>query len=155
MTDLISREAAVKIFEDRAAKHATEATWIGPNREYAKGPIPDATYRPMNGPAVAYLGELDHIAAIRSLPAAPGVVVPSETEIEAVTKAILFEDCGNTSDWEDNAHIGRAAIKAMRNTSTQWRNDAINACINICCRYGVDEQAITDMQALLAAEVPK
>ena len=34
--------------------------------------------------------------------------------IEAVTKAILFEDCGNTEDWRDNTDLGEAAIKAYR-----------------------------------------
>ena len=35
--------------------------------------------------------------------------------VETVTKAILFEDCGNTADWEDNIDLGMAAIKAYRN----------------------------------------
>lgn len=33
--------------------------------------------------------------------------------IEAVTKAILFEDCGNTEDWRDNINLGQAAFDAI------------------------------------------
>lgn len=33
--------------------------------------------------------------------------------VEAVTKAILFEDCGNTEGWEDNTNLGLAAVRAM------------------------------------------
>ncbi|AQZ99360.1 hypothetical protein B5M06_14975 [Comamonas kerstersii] len=32
--------------------------------------------------------------------------------VEAVTKAILFEDAGSTYDWESNTNLGLAAIKA-------------------------------------------
>jgi hypothetical protein len=34
--------------------------------------------------------------------------------IEPVTKAIVFEDCGNTSDWQDNTNLGIAAVNAVR-----------------------------------------
>jgi len=33
--------------------------------------------------------------------------------VEAVTKAILFADCGSTEGWEDNVSLGKAAIEAM------------------------------------------
>lgn len=33
--------------------------------------------------------------------------------VEAITKAILFEDCGSTEDWQDNLNLGKAAIRAM------------------------------------------
>lgn len=32
--------------------------------------------------------------------------------VEAVTKAILFEDSGSTADWRDNTNLGQAAIRA-------------------------------------------
>lgn len=34
--------------------------------------------------------------------------------VEAVTKAILFEDCGRIDDWKSNTNLGLAAIKAYR-----------------------------------------
>ena len=34
--------------------------------------------------------------------------------VVAVTKAILFEDCGSTEDWQENMELGRAAVTAYR-----------------------------------------
>ena len=34
--------------------------------------------------------------------------------VEPVTKAVLFDDCGNTVDWKDNTNIGIAVVNAIR-----------------------------------------
>lgn len=38
---------------------------------------------------------------------------PAGDLVEAVTKAIMFEDCGSAEDWQENTNLGVAAIKAM------------------------------------------
>lgn len=44
-----------------------------------------------------------------------------EQIVEAVTKAILFEDCGNAEDWKDNVDLGKAAIRAYRMCLPSYR----------------------------------
>lgn len=44
-----------------------------------------------------------------------------EQIVEAVTKAILFEDCGNAKDWKDNVDLGKAAIRAYRMCLPSYR----------------------------------
>jgi hypothetical protein len=34
--------------------------------------------------------------------------------IEPITRAIVFEDCGNTSDWKDNTNLGIAVARALK-----------------------------------------
>jgi hypothetical protein len=41
--------------------------------------------------------------------------------VEAVTKAILFADCGSTEDWRDNTDLGEAAIRACNLSEAEWR----------------------------------
>ena len=69
--------------------------------------------------------------------------------VEMVTKAILFEDCGNTRDWQDNIDLGRAAITAYRPAVQVWRNDALEAAAKIAERYGQICVA-NDIRALIA-----
>lgn len=69
--------------------------------------------------------------------------------IEAVTKAILFEDCGNTQDWSDNTNLGAAAIRAYRPAVQAWRNDALESAAKIAERYEQFDAA-TDIRALIA-----
>jgi hypothetical protein len=58
-------------------------------------------------------------------------------EVEAVTKAILFAECGSTEDWEENTELGQAAIKAYRPFLNMWRNDAIDKAAHIAKQYAI------------------
>lgn len=69
--------------------------------------------------------------------------------IEAVTKAILFEDCGHALNWRDNVNLGKAAIHAYRPAANAWRNDAIRAAAEIADRYGQTDVA-ADIRAMIA-----
>lgn len=44
--------------------------------------------------------------------------------IEPITKAVLFDDCGNTVDWEENINIGIAAVGAIRAALLESSNGA-------------------------------
>lgn len=94
---------------------------------------------------------------LKALPAGTKLYATSQpavpegrTELEAVTKAILFADCGNTSDWEENTDLGLAALKEMRMTARDWRDDAIRAAADIAERYG-QKYVADDIKALLSA----
>ena len=39
----------------------------------------------------------------------------TDAMVEAASKAILFEDCGNTTDWQENIYLGKAALTAALN----------------------------------------
>ena len=69
--------------------------------------------------------------------------------VEAVTKAILFEDCGNTQDWQDNTELGEAAIRAYRPVVQAWRNDALESAAKIAERYAQTDVA-AEIRKLLA-----
>lgn len=67
-------------------------------------------------PKAVFLGVFRAIEGeVRKRAAAPQPAAPSAEPVElveAVTKAILFEDCGSTADWRDNTDLGKAAIRA-------------------------------------------
>ena len=61
-------EQCARHFEGIAKIHAPQATWIGPERQYYKGPrIPGVEMSSMNGEAISYDREMAHAAAIRAL----------------------------------------------------------------------------------------
>ncbi len=67
--------------------------------------------------------------------------IPVTEQVEIVTRSILFADCGADMDWQDNLHLGEAAIKAYRPIVQHWRNDALEAAAKIAERYGVGDAA--------------
>lgn len=66
-------------------------------------------------------------ARAKSAPAHPAEGVPAPEALEAVTKAILFEDCGSTEGWEENTNLGLAAIRAL--TQPQQAMAALKAAM--------------------------
>lgn len=55
---------------------------------------------------------LAHEKLRRLLAAPPAPAAAEQSMIEAVTRAILFADCGHTNDWRSNTDLGIAAIRA-------------------------------------------
>jgi hypothetical protein len=64
-------------------------------------------------------GEYPVVLAAPSYPAANPAARPDL--VEAVAKAILFEDCGSTADWQENTNLAEAAIKACDLGADEWR----------------------------------
>lgn len=61
-------EEAVAVFETMAQVHACGALWMGPQRQRYEGARPVGVQADaMNGPAIAYDGEMAHVASMRSL----------------------------------------------------------------------------------------
>lgn len=75
--------------------------------------------------------------------------------VERVTKAILFADCGNTTDWQDNTDLGKAAIKAMRPEIQRWRDDAFSKAADIAERYQASEYVVADIRSMIATPPPQ
>lgn len=75
--------------------------------------------------------------------------VTHASAVEAVTRAILFEDCSNTEGWEYNTYLGEAAIKAYRPYVQMWRNSAFEAAAGIAEAYSC-EDAARDIRAMIA-----
>lgn len=66
-------------------------------------------------PEKCFIGADPLHPATRSAPVAaqaPAASAEPVELVEAVTKAILFEDSGSTADWRDNTNLGQAAIRA-------------------------------------------
>lgn len=47
-----------------------------------------------------------------------------EVLVEELTKAVLFEDCGNTTDWQENLNLGRAILPILHRERASARSDA-------------------------------
>ncbi|MBS7669374.1 hypothetical protein [Croceicoccus gelatinilyticus] len=97
--------------------------WINAFCEEHEGRDPDTFNAAANAGyiSVAHCTSTDHSiatltdkgrTALASLDTGTGLMERSAL-VEKITKAIFFEDCGNTEHWEANVNLGEAVVRAL------------------------------------------